>query len=122
MAPNCKFIIDNVESEWPETMYDYIHQRGMSSAISDFGKLFRQAFDHLNPGGCYEIHEFEMPWLAHKGLIPEDSAILRWRYLQEAAKLVSRQFNVARRLEGEPIRAGFEEVKHEVRKLSTTAV
>ena len=63
-----------------------------------------------------------MPWLAHKGLIPEESAILRWlRHLQEAAKLVGRQFNVARRLEGEPIRAGFEEVKHEVRKVSTTA-
>ena len=122
-APNCRFIVDDIESDWPEEIYDYIHQRSMGGSVSDWDKLFRQAFDHLRPGGYYEIQEMEFPLLSERGLVAEDSAIMRFlRHLDEAGKLAGLRYYVAKSpLEGELIRAGFEEVKHDAYMVSTTA-
>jgi Methyltransferase domain len=118
-APNCEFIIDNAESPWPEEMYDFVHQRNMTGHISDWAKLFRQAFDHLNPGGYYEIQEFDMPWDSHRDILGDDSAILRWyRHIIEAGQLIGRQFIVAAQFQEKLVQAGFEGVKRDVYKVS----
>jgi len=61
----------------------------------------------------------EVPWDSHKGLVTEDSTIMRWhRHLNEAGRLVGRRFSVTAQLQEELARAGFEEVKREVYKVS----
>ncbi|KJK67764.1 hypothetical protein P875_00108998 [Aspergillus parasiticus SU-1] len=46
VAPNCKFVVDDIEAKWvyPESKkFDYIHQRNMASSISNWDHLFQQA-------------------------------------------------------------------------------
>ena len=103
-------------------MYDYVHQRDMNRHVTDRGRLFRQAFAHLRPGGYYEIQELDIPWELYKSFLVEDSALLRWgRHLEEAALRLGRQFNINRFVHEELIQVGFVEVTREVYKVSTTA-
>lgn len=37
------------------TPFDYIHARELEGCIADEDKLFREAFQHLKPGGYFEI-------------------------------------------------------------------
>lgn len=54
--PNCIFEVDDFESEWTHRRpFDYIHARELGGCISDDEKLFKQAYDHLTPGGWFEL-------------------------------------------------------------------
>lgn len=45
VPPNVEFEVDDVESEWPERPpFDLIHSRYMCGSISDWPKLFKQAY------------------------------------------------------------------------------
>ncbi|BDD58241.1 hypothetical protein MAP00_003532 [Monascus purpureus] len=56
VPPNCQFEIDDYESPWLfRTPFDYIHARELEGCIADEDKLFREAFQHLKPGGYFEI-------------------------------------------------------------------
>ena len=84
-APNCRFIIDDLEQEWAypsSKKFDYIHQRSMSGSITDWTRLYQQALINLEPGGWLEIQEWEV-WFSSQlpGGLPEDSAIAKWQSL-----------------------------------------
>lgn len=62
IPPNCRFVIDDVESPWeyPRDHFDFVHMRCLYGSISDWPALFRQAFTHISPGGWIESSEIDM--------------------------------------------------------------
>ncbi|EFW22965.1 hypothetical protein D8B26_006514 [Coccidioides posadasii str. Silveira] len=54
--PNVYFQIDDAEGKWTfHEPFDFIHVRGLSRAISNWPRLYQQAFDHLKPGGAIQV-------------------------------------------------------------------
>lgn len=69
MVPvNCKFEVDDFESEWnwPQKL-DLVHGRMLDCCFTDGPRLFRQAFDALRPGGWIEFQDASMPIRADDG-------------------------------------------------------
>jgi SAM-dependent methyltransferase len=61
VPPNCRFYVDDIESEWtysPMEHFDYIHGRALCGAIGDWPRLFTQSLTNLKPGGWIEMQEF----------------------------------------------------------------
>lgn len=54
---NVRFSVDDVELEWTDDMYDYIHCRYMAASIRDWPALISHCFRHLRPGGWLELQE-----------------------------------------------------------------
>lgn len=122
-APNCTFIIDDLEQEldYPESRkFDYIHQRSMSGSIGNWPAMYRQAERSLEHGGWLEIQEFEVCFYSQKpGGLPEDSAIVRWqRLIDEASLALGRRLNYASRFKDHLEEAGFAEIQTQVVKVS----
>lgn len=122
-APNCTFIIDDLEQEWdyPETRrFNYIHQRSMSGSIGNWPAMYRQALTSLEHGGWLEIQEFEVWFYSQKpGGLPEDSAIVRWQNLiDEASLALGRRLNYASRFKAHLEEAGFSDVQTQIIKVS----
>jgi len=62
VPPNCIFYVDDFESEWTfglDEAFDFIHGRGISHSVKDFGLLYSRIYHNLKPGGWVEINEYE---------------------------------------------------------------
>ncbi|MCJ1246420.1 hypothetical protein MMC30_003627 [Trapelia coarctata] len=71
LPSNVNFLVANAEEEWKfETKFDFIHARVLCMAIRDWARLFRQAFDNLQPGGWLECQEVSFPLASY---LPEDT-------------------------------------------------
>lgn len=122
VAPNCTFVIDNVEDPWnyrPSDAFDFIHGRCMGGSIRDWKQLYSEIYNHLKPGGFVEIQEFEA-WV----MADDDPELLKvpntLRMLQEddAASIVfGKRINIAASVKQGLIDAGFEDVHDVIRKL-----
>ena len=57
VPPNCHFEILDVESSWEfrNNSFDLIHAREFLFAIRDWPALISQAYEHLRPGGYFEL-------------------------------------------------------------------
>ena len=121
VPPNVKFEVDDAESEWPYSApFDYIHGRSLCGAIGDWDKLYRQALQHLKPGGWMESQEYEM-WLHSDDGTLENLATNCMEYqerLDEASEKFGKKMNSVRMLEGKMKDAGFEDVTSDVYKVS----
>lgn len=54
--PNVTFQLDDAEGKWTfHEAFDFIHVRDLGQAIADWPRLFRQAFEHLKPGGIIQL-------------------------------------------------------------------
>ncbi|KAF2183531.1 S-adenosyl-L-methionine-dependent methyltransferase [Zopfia rhizophila CBS 207.26] len=54
LPPDAKFYIDDCESDWvqgDDEYFDFIHVRCLSGSVSDWNRLCRQAYAHLQPAG-----------------------------------------------------------------------
>jgi len=61
VPPNCKFLVDDCNSEWVFSQrFDLIHTRAMTAGVKDWPRLMQQAYDHLKPGGYIELQEFSI--------------------------------------------------------------
>lgn len=64
--PNCTFEIDDLESDWPydssqSPTFDLIHARNIAGCVTDYNRLFTQAFTHLTPGtGYLELQNLQL--------------------------------------------------------------
>ncbi|KIV96833.1 hypothetical protein PV10_00650 [Exophiala mesophila] len=120
-APNCRFVVDDVESPWAypaSKRFDLIHQRNMVGSIANWPRLFQQAFDHLAPGGWYEAQEFDVWFHAQAEPLSEESHIMKWQTLLDQA---SSQFGKRLNCFDEVLTAfggvSFENVTHEIFKV-----
>lgn len=95
--PNVKFEIDDMEQQWtwPPNTFDFIHIRYMVGGVSDWFKLFKQAFTALKPGGYIESFEVEADYRSDDGTLKPDSAMIMWRDLfAEGGKKLGHPFTM----------------------------
>lgn len=55
--PNVQFQVDDLEKEWTFALnsFDFIHSRHISLGIKNWPKLLGEIYNHLTPGGVYEL-------------------------------------------------------------------
>ncbi|OLN96465.1 hypothetical protein CCHL11_00865 [Colletotrichum chlorophyti] len=119
VPPNCIFEVDDLELEWTWTEpFDFIFARNMSGSFRDWEGVARQAFDNLEPGGYFEIHDNLYPIECDDGTLTEDMPLFQWsKMLVEASERAGRSITIAPRL-GEILeRVGFEDVTVTRRKM-----
>ncbi|GJC88069.1 secondary metabolism regulator LAE1 [Colletotrichum liriopes] len=82
VPPNCKFQVDDSEEDWTwaAEYFDYIHARHLEACVSDWPKLYSQAFEHLKPGGYIEIKELDIEDHSQRygDDLPKDHIYRRW--------------------------------------------
>ncbi|KAJ5899083.1 hypothetical protein N7495_003827 [Penicillium taxi] len=110
--PNLKFICENFEEEWlHDRDFDFIHARLIAGCVSDWPQLFRQAYDHLKPGGYFEIQESAVWAWSDDGTLPPDSPLIQYlSVLDLASQQTGRELNIYFKLKDWLIDAGFEDV------------
>ncbi|KAL1972559.1 hypothetical protein VTN31DRAFT_6973 [Thermomyces dupontii] len=56
-----KFLVDDIESEWAyeSDPFDLIHARYLAGSIRDFGKLVKQCYRSVKPGGWVEFQDLD---------------------------------------------------------------
>lgn len=122
VPPNCKFVVDDAESEWtyrPEETFDYIHWRGLGGSIADWPKYYRQVWNHLAPGGWCEAQEYEA-WLRSDddSINQTGKTLLQWiELVDEASMKFGKKVNIAGLQKQYMIEAGFVDVRDDVYKV-----
>lgn len=100
VPPNCKFQIDDVEQPWTWTPdFDFIHLRHMEACISDWPAFYKQIYDHLKPGGYFEMKDFDIEFRsqAYGDSLPEDHVYRRWgKIFFEAANRLGKSMDQSR--------------------------
>ncbi|KAL0939152.1 UMTA protein [Colletotrichum truncatum] len=100
VPPNCKFQVDDVEQPWTWTPdFDFIHLRHMEACISDWPAFYKQIYDHLKPGGYFEIKDFDIEFRsqAYGDDLPEDHIYRRWgKVFFEAANRLGKSMDQSR--------------------------
>lgn len=121
--PNCRFYIDDAESDWafaPDEAFDYIHARSLGGGIGDWPRLLKQAFVHLKPGGWFEAQEFEAWVLSDDGTHEAAKTVMDWQdRLNAASARFGKPMNVAPRIGGWLEGAGFVNVTDDIYKVSS---
>ncbi|KAL1961876.1 hypothetical protein VTN77DRAFT_956 [Rasamsonia byssochlamydoides] len=115
--PNLEFHIGDFEEDWdhPADYFDFIHARTISGCVYDWPRLLQRILHHLKPGGYFEIVEAAFWSWSDDGTLKDDSPYMQYiRDLNEAGEKLGREMNVAHKLKGWLINAGFEAVTEKV--------
>lgn len=126
VAPNCRFVVDDVESPWawgPDMAFDFIHGRGMVGCISDWSKLFKEVYRNLKPGGYLEMQEYET-WIRSDDDPDYKNApnISTWQTkVDEASMKFGKRLRIAGQVKQMMIDAGFEDVTEKILRVSSLA-
>jgi hypothetical protein len=60
VPPNCRFEVDDAQDDWLyEEKFDYIHGRLLAMCFADPLSIFKKAYTSLNPGGYFEMFDFD---------------------------------------------------------------
>ncbi|KAK5042937.1 hypothetical protein LTR84_011993 [Exophiala bonariae] len=121
VPPNCKFYVDDIEREWtypPAERFDYIHGRALLGSISDWRKLFSNAFNNLNPGGILEIQERPTDVQSDDGGKIHVPHMADWLdKLNDGLSAIGKPSRIIHLLKGYMEEAGFLDVREEIYKL-----
>ncbi|KAK4096266.1 TAM domain methyltransferase [Parathielavia hyrcaniae] len=112
VPPNCEFQIDDAERQWTwRPTFDLIHGRMLGGCLKDSTNVFKQAFQHLKPGGYLEVKDILLTPKCDDGTLEGDSPLLTWAsLLAKAADNMGRPINLASRYREMLIEAGFTRV------------
>lgn len=127
VPPNCRFVLDDAESEWlytPDEAFDFIHGRGLGGSIGDWARFYRQAYAHLKPGAWIEMQEYEA-WIKSDDDTMNQSGkwVTEWQQLLDEASIrFGKRFNVAEFQKQNLIDAGFVDVQDDIYKVSAASV
>jgi hypothetical protein len=126
VPPNCKFYVDDIESEWaypPAEHFDYIHGRALCGSIADWRKLFAQALSNLKPGGYLEMQEYMCQVHSDDGTLENAKYLADWVEEMDSASIrFGKRLKAARDLKGYMEEAGFVDVKEEIYRVSPDVV
>lgn len=122
VPPNCRFYVDDVESEWtfgPDQAFDFIHGRAIGGSISDFEMLYRRIYDNMNPGGWVEVQEYQAAFYSDDDpSLSKAPNCEKWAGLcNHASEKVGRIFAIAQEQKQKLIEAGFEDVHDDAYKV-----
>lgn len=114
--------MDDIASEWtyrPDEAFDFIHSRMLNGALSDWNRLYAQAFEHLKPGGWFELQEFEA-WV----FSDDDPELLNAPTLKKhmddvnsAAKQIGKDTDISHTIKQGLMNAGFVDVHEDLYKV-----
>ncbi|EKV11916.1 hypothetical protein PDIG_34790 [Penicillium digitatum PHI26] len=114
VTPNVEFIVEDFEREWlyEKNSFDFIHARLLSGCVADWSQFFARIFDHVKPGGYFEIQESAVWGWSDDGTLKPDSPLLQYLHaLNMAGKAMGRELNIYHKLERWMVDAGFEDVQ-----------
>ncbi len=118
---NCRFYVDDVESEWPhrpDEEFDFIHGRGMGGSIKDWDRLYQQIYTNLKPGGWVEMQEYEGWCTSDDDTLNNAPSVYKWQSLiNEASIKFGKKVNEAATHKQRLIDAGFVDVQDDVYKV-----
>jgi SAM-dependent methyltransferase len=69
VPPNCKFEMDDFNSEWTfvKERFEFIHLRSVIGSSQDYPAIVRKAYEALRPGGWLEMSDFALPFRSDDG-------------------------------------------------------
>ena len=118
---NCKFYVDDAESEWafsPAVQFDLIHGRSLCGGIADWPKFYSQAYKNLKPGGWLEMQEHEAWLRSDDDTINNAKWTSEWnRAMDDASIKFGKRLNVAEYHKKWIHDAGFVNVEEDVFKV-----
>lgn len=121
VAPNCEFVIDNAEEEWPyapSNAFDLIHWRVLSGSIKDWPRLYSQAFKHLKPGAWLEAQEHDVRVSSDDDSVDRATEVVNWfSTVDKASEVFGKKMDVADRQKQWMIDAGFVDVRDDIYKV-----
>jgi len=110
VPPNCGFEVDDARDKWiyPMDYFDFVYIRNLSGSITDWPALYKQAFEHLKPGGWIEQSELEIEFKSDDGTLPPDGPMRTFsRLFKEAAEVTGQPFDVVNTMRRDIEQAGF---------------
>jgi trans-aconitate methyltransferase len=127
VPPNCSFIIDNAEDEWPylsSKPFDFVHWRVLCGSIKDWPRLYSQAYNHITPGGWIEAQEHDVRVSSDDDSVERATEVVKWfKTVDEASEKFGKKMDVADNQKQWMIDAGFVDVQEIIYKVClTTAV
>ncbi|KAK3046097.1 hypothetical protein LTR09_012390 [Extremus antarcticus] len=114
VPPNCFFSIDDVELAWtfPDSHFDFVHIRCLMGSIKDWPALYRQAYDHISPGGWIQHLDMDLSFISDDGTVGDDHLMAQWsKALFDAGEVTGKTFNVPNRMSRLIQDAGFEDMQ-----------
>jgi hypothetical protein len=120
-----------LEGEWPFTArqaFHYIRSLALGGMIADYDGLYRNAYEHLLPGGWYEVRDHDLQFFVDAGSGEDDGAVKkneeklvllrRWEKLMaEAADKFGKPINMGAKHKEMMEQGGFTDVHEEVFKV-----
>ncbi|PWY94923.1 methyltransferase family protein [Aspergillus sclerotioniger CBS 115572] len=116
VPPNLQFEIDDATEDWmyPENHFDLIHVRAMYGAIANWPAFYRNALDHLRPGGWFDQLEMSIQFTSDDGTVTDDHILAVWsKTFIEAGEKFGKTFRIAELAKGYMQQAGFQNVTEE---------
>ena len=116
---NCQFEVLDIEDEWlfRKASFDFIHARELILSIRDFPRLFRQAYDHIRPGGSMELTSSIASPSSDDGSLKPDAAILILeRMFFEMGEKMNTPIDSPKKLKAQLEEAGFVDVVENIVK------
>jgi ubiquinone/menaquinone biosynthesis C-methylase UbiE len=121
VTPNCQFIVDNAEEEWPwssSEAFDLVHWRVLAGSIKDWPRMFSQAYGHIRPGGWLECHEHEVCVDSDDDTVQKAGKVSEWfSRVVEASVKFGKRMDVAQDQKQHMIDAGFVDVRDDIYKV-----
>jgi len=99
IPPNVRFEIDDAQLDWtyPESYFDFIHIRCLMGSISDWPRLFQQAYQSMKPGGWIESLEMDIQFTSDDGTVTPGHTMYDWSQLFiDAGEKMGRTFLIPR--------------------------
>ena len=121
---NHHYVVADFEQDWPfEQPFDYIHGRMLVVAMRNHRKVIQQAYQHLTPGGWFELQDLE---LGPDGVVEDNppspafrsfDGITGWnRYMTQAAANLGVDLAAATHWARWLKEAGFLNISHKIFK------
>jgi hypothetical protein len=121
VPPNCSFVVDNAEDEWPygpKNGFDLVHWRVMSVSVKDWPRLYEQAFKHLKLGGWLEAQEHDVRVSSDEDSVDRAKDVVNWfSTVDLASEKFAKKMDVADRQKQWTIDAGFVDVRDDIYKV-----
>ncbi|KAJ5220978.1 uncharacterized protein N7469_009865 [Penicillium citrinum] len=119
MPPNCVFEVDDILREWTwREPFDFIHMRLMYGAFDPAGweKVYKQAYDALEPGGWIEQMELDVRVYSDDGSLKPEHQLYGWgnMFIRCSERAGDRSLRTHETMRSAIEKAGFVDV-HEVK-------
>ncbi|KAL1649431.1 hypothetical protein SLS58_001486 [Diplodia intermedia] len=110
---NCTFLVDDCTQSWsfPKDEFDLVHIRALFGSVSDWPAFYKEAYDHIKPGGWINQFETSIVPKSDDGSLAANHTLLEWaRLFVEAANKFGKSLMVTDDMKQRMVEAGFEDV------------